>query len=172
MKAAIRKRVSIVLYTVALLLPYTGSAASEIFDAPLPDGGELISAGKTGMVTVRYDNLSPAEIADFYNRHLTGMSDIKWNETEGSREVVIYDWGNRPWHRINVYSSGTGKETLLTIRKDSWTWIIGTLIIRFVGVFVVLFILMIALLVSGSIFSFKKTQTENKTDGMAIDRKK
>ena len=147
MNAAIRKR-ALIVCAAALLLPYTGSAASEIFNAPLPDGGETISAGKKGSATVRYDNRSPAEIADFYNRQFAGMPDIKWNETGNSREVVIYDWGNRPWHRIYVYSRGMGEETLLTIRKDSWTWIIGTLIIRFVGVFIVLFILMISLLVS------------------------
>lgn len=154
---------TLLVYAALFLSLYTGIDASEVFHVPIPDGGEIVSAEKKGMTTVRYDNLSPAEIVDFYNRQFTGMPDIKWNETGNSRDLVIYDWGNRPWHRINVYSEDTGGVTLLSIRKDSWTWIIGTLLIRFIGVFMVLFILMIALLVSGSIFALKKTETPSTT---------
>jgi hypothetical protein len=37
--------------------------------------------------------------------------------------------------------------------KDNWTWIIGTLILRYIGVFVVLIVLLIGMSVSGAIIS-------------------
>jgi len=72
--------------------------------------------------------------------------------------VILYDWGSREWHKIAIRRCDSGPCTLVTIRKDSWTWIIGTLIIRFVGVFVVLVVIMIMLIVSGRIFSSADTK--------------
>ena len=43
--------------------------------------------------------------------------------------------------------------TTVTIAKDSWTWIIGTLILRYVGVFVVLMVLFLGMNLSGNIIS-------------------
>jgi len=37
--------------------------------------------------------------------------------------------------------------------KDNWTWIMGTLLLRFIGVFIVLLVLFLALSVSGAIIS-------------------
>ena len=37
--------------------------------------------------------------------------------------------------------------------KDNWTWIIRTLVLRYIGVFVVLLILFLGMTVSGSIIS-------------------
>jgi hypothetical protein len=37
--------------------------------------------------------------------------------------------------------------------KDRWTWIIGTLVLRYIGVFVVLCFLLIGMTVSGAIIS-------------------
>ncbi len=39
------------------------------------------------------------------------------------------------------------------IMKDSWTWIIGTLVLRYIGVFIVLIVLLIGMTVSGAIIS-------------------
>ncbi len=52
----------------------------------------------------------------------------------------------------------------VTVVQDSWTWIIGTLVIRFIGVLIVLSILMIALYISGTIFKIalkKKNEAES-----------
>jgi Na+-transporting methylmalonyl-CoA/oxaloacetate decarboxylase gamma subunit len=51
--------------------------------------------------------------------------------------------------------------------KDNWTWIIGTLILRFVGVFVVLLFLLIGMYVSGWIIS----RSIGKIDGKGTPAK-
>lgn len=66
--------------------------------------------------------------------------------------MYMEDHLNRPWHSITILKGDNGVTTVVTI-KDNWTWIIGTLVIRFVGVFVVLFVLYVALSFSGAIIS-------------------
>jgi hypothetical protein len=43
--------------------------------------------------------------------------------------------------------------TSVVIMKDNWTWIIGTLILRYIGVFVVLLILYLGMSISGRIMT-------------------
>ena len=47
--------------------------------------------------------------------------------------------------------------------KDNWTWIIGTLVLRYIGVFVVLLVLLIGMSISGAIISrtVGKSDTKN-----------
>lgn len=37
--------------------------------------------------------------------------------------------------------------------KDNWTWIIGTLVLRYIGVFIVLIVLLFGMTISGAIIS-------------------
>jgi len=47
--------------------------------------------------------------------------------------------------------------------KDNWTWIIGTLLLRYIGVFVVLMVLFLGMSASGKIiFSYMKKIEEKK----------
>jgi Na+-transporting methylmalonyl-CoA/oxaloacetate decarboxylase gamma subunit len=56
--------------------------------------------------------------------------------------------------------------TTIVISKDNWTWIIGTLILRFFGVFMVLIVLLGAMSVSGAIISRTLKRVE-KQEGAA-----
>ena len=60
--------------------------------------------------------------------------------------------------------SMSGKGTTVTIVKDNWTWIIGTLVLRYIGVFVVLMVLFLGLLISGRIISGVVKKTEAKKE--------
>jgi len=46
--------------------------------------------------------------------------------------------------------------------KDRWTWIIGTLVLRYIGVFVVLLFLLLGMIVSGAIISRSVKRREAK----------
>jgi hypothetical protein len=95
-------------------------------------------------------HLSHDDVVRFYKESLKGFQDIKFREWKDA--TYIEDDGNMPWHSITI-SKGDPKETAVTIVKDNWTWIIGTLILRFIGVFVVLLVLFVALSASGRIVS-------------------
>ncbi len=66
-----------------------------------------------------------------------------------------------PWHSITI-SKGGKDGTDVVIVKDNWTWIIGTLVLRYIGVFMVLMILFIGMSVSGKIISKSVQRMEAK----------
>jgi hypothetical protein len=86
----------------------------------------------------------------FYRDAFKGLEDIKFRNWRD--QTYIEDDGNRPWHSVTI-SKEQEKGTIVTISKDSWTWIIGTLILRFVGVFVVLLVLFLGMALSGALIS-------------------
>lgn len=146
--------------TILIALPRL--YASENFQAPIPAGGKLLPTDNSANVNYHYEELSLKEIKSFYKNEFKDEADINWNELKDRSRIIIYDWGNQKWHKINIIDKGHDKGLLITISKDSWTWIIGTLVIRFVGVFAVLVILMIALYISGSILSLGKEKINNE----------
>ena len=93
--------------------------------------------------------LSHDEVLAFYREELKSMEDIKYRDWEDV--TYIEDDGNRPWHSITISKGNNQKETTVIISKDSWTWIIGTLILRFIGVFFVLLVLFAGMKVYGII---------------------
>ena len=112
----------------------------------------------------RLDMVSPMthdQVLEFYKEKLDGMEDIKIRNWK--TQSYIEDDSNRPWHSITIekeYNKGTN----ISIVRDNWTWIIGTLILRYIGVFVVLLLLLIGMTVSGKIISstVKKAEAEKK----------
>ncbi len=148
------------VFTTFLLFPQC--FASQAFNAPVPSGGKTVSSGSSATVNILYTEVSLKEITDFYKNTLTNETDIKWHTAKHRDKSIIYDWGNRDWHKIDIVDRGKDKGILVTIKKDSWTWIIGTLVIRFVGVFIVLIVLMVTLYVSGYIFSSGNVKTGNE----------
>ncbi len=112
----------------------------------------------------RLDMVSPMthdQVLEFYKEKLDGMEDIKIRNWK--TQSYIEDDSNRPWHSITIekeYNQGTN----ISIVRDNWTWIIGTLILRYIGVFVVLLLLLIGMTVSGKIISssVKKSEAEKK----------
>ena len=90
------------------------------------------------------------QVLEFYKDALDGQSDIKYRDWKEA--TYIEDDGNLAWHSITIQKAGI-KGTTITIAKDSWTWILGTLVLRFVGVFIVLSALFLSMSVSGKIIS-------------------
>lgn len=135
------------------------SESSENFGAPVPPGGEKLISELSATVKLSYKELSFREIEDFYKNELKDKSDINWKGT-GNISRIIHDWGNREWHKIKLEDRGSGRGVEITIIKDNWTWIIGTLVIRFVGVLIVLIILMIALYILGKLMSISVSKNK------------
>ena len=104
------------------------------------------------------------KIVEFYKMVLKGKKDIKIRQWKDA--TYIEDDGNRKWHSITIYRGHSNKGTLVVIKKDSWTWIVGTLILRFIGVFVVLMTLFLALSLSGRIISIIVNRIESKKEAL------
>ena len=122
------------LFIFVLILALQGTSFAEDFlEAPIIADVQIIEKTKSRM-DMKTD--------------LT-LEDIKYRNWADA--TYIEDDGSRPWHSITI-SKGEG-QTTITIVKDNWTWIIGTLILRFVGVFTVLLILFIGMKISGNIIS-------------------
>ena len=98
------------------------------------------------------------EVLAFYKEKLEGMKDIKIRDWKD--QSYIEDDSNRPWHSITLekeYKDGTQ----VVIVRDNWTWIIGTLVLRYIGVFVVLLVLLIGMTVSGKIISSRVSKADS-----------
>jgi hypothetical protein len=114
--------------------------------APLMSDGTKISE-TGGRYVVEY-NMPYAQVLAWYQEALKGYPDTRYRDWKA--EMYIEDQGASRWHAIKISKTG-GPKTIVTIQKDNWTWIIATLIIRFVGVFVVLLVLWLGLNISGAI---------------------
>ena len=90
------------------------------------------------------------------------MEDIKFRDWK--KATYIEDDGNLAWHSITI-SKDDKQATTVVIMKDSWTWIMGTLILRYIGVFVVLLFLLIGMSLSGAIISRSVKKSEEKKKG-------
>jgi hypothetical protein len=130
-----------------MMLP-AGLKAEDFLGAPVIPGGKttLKTKGRLEMTA----SVSHDQAVEFYQEALQGVQDIKFRDWKEA--TYIEDDGNRRWHSITISKQDTGGTTIV-ILKDSWTWIIGTLILRFFGVFMVLLLLMIGMYASGAIIS-------------------
>lgn len=137
----------ILLLSLVIFLP-VASHAEDFLGAPLLPQGTVTQKAddrldmKTG--------LSHDEVVAFYKEALKDLQDIKFRDWKEA--TYIEDDGRLAWHSITILKGGQNG-TEITIAKDNWTWIIGTLILRFVGVFMVLLMLFIGMAVSGAIIS-------------------
>jgi hypothetical protein len=121
--------------------------SEDFLGVPLLPGGE-VTISTTDKVQVRYA-LSHEQVLEFYKSHFKASRDIKFRDWKA--ETYIEDQGALPWHSVRI---SKGQETVtVTITRDSWTWILGTLTLRFIGVFVVLLFLYVGISVSGAIMS-------------------
>lgn len=103
--------------------------------------------------------MSFQEVVAFYKKSLSDTKDIKFRDW--SHSLYIEDDGNLPWHSITITKpTQPSKDVIITIKKDSWTWILSTLLLRYVGVFVVLIVILICLSISGKLLAkrFKAQQ--------------
>jgi hypothetical protein len=141
------KKLAVCIFLLVMMLP-VGLRAEDFLGAPLiPEGKTTLkTAGRLEMTaTVSHD-----KVLEFYQKALAGNQDIKFRDWKDA--TYIEDDGNLKWHSI-IISKQDSEGTTIVIVKDNWKWIIGTLILRFVGVFVVLLVLFIGMYFSGKIIS-------------------
>jgi hypothetical protein len=141
-----------VIYLIAVLcLSHTFAYGAEDFlGAPLaPDSKIKLKTDSRLEILVP---LSHDEVLKFYRAALKGEKDIKYRDWK--TDTYIEDDAAREWHSITISKTAQeGGGTLIIIVKDNWTWIIGTLILRYIGVFVVLLFLFAGIAISGAIIS-------------------
>ena len=91
--------------------------------------------------------LSHDVVVNFYEGVLKKFPSIKYRDWRNA--TYIEDDGKLKWHSITI--SKREFPTSIVIVKDSWTWIFGTLVLRYISVFVVLGIIFIGMIISGNI---------------------
>ncbi|MFH0976342.1 MAG: hypothetical protein V1874_11230, partial [Spirochaetota bacterium] len=143
-----------IMLTMCLLV-----SGSSLFAAgkllTVPEGGKVVSESSDLEVYV-YENMKLADVENFYKNVFKDYPHASKQTVDDPKTMLKFnDWGNKPWHAVTAVDKG--KDGLeISVMKDSWTWIIGTLVIRFVGVFIVLACLMIVMYISGIFFKEKK----------------
>ena len=137
------------------------SSAEDFLGAPVIPQAKVIQ--KTDARLELKTELSHDETVTFYRKVLKEYQDIKFREWKDATHIE--DDGKLAWHSITL-SRKDKKGTTVVIVKDNWTWIIGTLVIRYIGVFMVLATLLLAMSISGRIIPrfVNKTKT-TKTAG-------
>ena len=133
------------------------STANDFLGAPIIPSGEMILKTDTRMDLKT--SLSHDEVVTFYRKALNDLPDIKFREW--SDATYIEDDGKLKWHSITI-SKQDKEGTNIVIIKDTWTWILGTLLLRFIGVFVVLILLLLGISLSGAIISRSVKKMEAK----------
>lgn len=122
--------------------------ADDFLGAPLPPGGQVI-VSSPNRIEKKYE-MTYADALNFYKEAFSKEEFTKfWDR---GNETYIEEHSNRPWHSVTITPLEKGG-TQIVILKDNWTWIIGTLVLRFFGVFAVLCVLYLAMAVSGAILS-------------------
>jgi uncharacterized membrane protein (DUF485 family) len=132
-----KKMITLVCVVMFVFLSTGGISFAENFlSAPIMPGGTTVRSDKK--VLEKAYTLPKEQVLNYYKEIFKDSKDVKFRE-RGSR-FDIDEYGNQPWQKITISVSDKG-QTIVAIEKDSWTWILGTLTIRFVGVFVVLVVL-------------------------------
>jgi hypothetical protein len=145
-----KKMLALSVFIVVACLVNPGILMAEDFlGLPLMPGGKVLLKQK-GRLEVALP-LSHDQIVAFYKEALKDEKDIRYRDWKDS--TYIEDDGNRPWHSITISKEPQQGMTNVVIVKDNWTWILGTLILRFIGVFAVLVILFGGMSLSGAIIS-------------------
>jgi hypothetical protein len=150
------KKYLYILSIFIFLIPQL-SNAEDFLGAPLVGQGKILQ--KTDSRLEMKTSLSHDELLVFYREALKGLDDIKFRDWKEA--TYIEDDGKLPWHSITISKKDDGGATVV-VMKDSWTWIIGTLILRYIGVFVVLLFLLLGMVVSGAIISRSVKRMEAK----------
>ncbi|MGD9817890.1 MAG: hypothetical protein AB7V04_04230 [Desulfomonilaceae bacterium] len=115
---------------------------------PLIPGATIIHQDNQRLefnVNTNYD-----EAVRYYSELFRNLEDLKIKD-RGS-QTYIEDHSNREWHSVSI-SKLENDKIKIVILKDNWTWILGTLVLRFVAVFAVLIVLYLAMTLTGAIVS-------------------
>lgn len=144
-----------------LLLPsitYAEDFAAEFLNDPILKNSESVER-EEGRLTFTTKK-SHDEVLSFYRGKLKSLEDIKYRDWGDA--TYIEDDGNSPWHSITISKEMSNNRTTVVIAKDNWTWIMGTLILRYVAVFIVLLVLFVGMKLSGAIISSTVNRAEAK----------
>jgi hypothetical protein len=152
------KKIMLIFILLLIACPVS-TDAEDFLGAPLIPDGKIIK--KTGKRLEMKTDLSHEEALAYYREALIGLEDIKFRDWK--TDTYIEDDGALAWHSITI-SKDDGQGTTIVIMKDSWTWIMGTLLLRYVGVFVVLLFLLVGMSLSGAIISRSVKKSEEKKD--------
>lgn len=144
-----------------ILLPaisYAEDFAGDFLDDPIlkNSGSVEREEGRLKFTTGK----SHDETLAFYREKLESFEDIKYRDWYEA--TYIEDDGRMPWHSITISKEMSDQRTTVVIAKDSWTWIMGTLVLRYIAVFVVLLVLYAGMKVSGTIISSRVNKAEGK----------
>ena len=153
------KGLFIVLLTALLGFP-TYCIAEDFLGLPIVPNSKILKRNDERVEFVV--KMSHDEILRFYKNFLKGYKDIRIREWKEA--TYIEDDGNRKWHSITISRKSDENGIKVVIKKDSWTWIISTLILRFIGVFVVLMTLFFAISISGRITAAIVKKMESKEE--------
>ncbi len=153
-------RIFLALLSLLIFISPAYSGVDEFLGAPLPPQRKIIQ--KTDIRLSFKTDLSHDAMLRYYKGALAKYPDIKFRENKDS--IYIEDHGKLKWHSITI-SKGDKPGATVSIVKDSWTWIIGTLILRYIGVFVVLMIICLVLSLSGRILPRLIGKREAKNPG-------
>ena len=150
------KKTTLCVLVVFLVCPSMLNA-EDFLGVPLAPKAEEVSKTKSRLEVK--STLPHDEVLAFYRETLKGQKDLKYRDWKDA--TYIEDDGKLPWHSITISKVDKGGTTVV-IMKDSWTWIVGTLILRYIGVFVVLLFLLLGMTVSGAIISRSVAKMEAK----------
>ncbi|MBW1720737.1 MAG: hypothetical protein JRH13_02130 [Deltaproteobacteria bacterium] len=155
------KKILLVMVSLVFFGAGPGICGESFLDVPLVPGGKLIK--KTDKRLEMTVPMTHNEVLKFYKDAFKKLKDIKIRDWKDA--TYIEDDSNLKWHSVTISKEPVDGGTRIVIMKDNWTWIIGTLILRFVGVFVVLLVLFLAMSIAGSIISrsVKKAEAVKKT---------
>jgi len=132
------KKLIYMLVALFLLSPMA-AVAEDFLGAPLPPGGNVVSKTDSRM-EVAYA-MPYADALAFYKEQFKGSKDHAFRDRGDA--TYIEEYSNKPWHSVLITKTGEG--VTITASKDSYTWIAGTLALRFFAVFLVLIALYIPL---------------------------
>jgi len=148
------------LLLILLMFP-VASNAEDFLGAPVISQSKEIL--RSNVRLEMKSSLSHDEVVLFYREQFKNVPNIKFRDWKDS--TYIEDDGAAPWHSITISKDEIDGATVVII-KDNWTWIIGTLILRYIGVFAVLMIVFVGMVVSGKIISASvKRMDEKKAAG-------
>ena len=141
-----------------ILLSANVSFADDFLGAPVVPDSQTVSRDNSKFTYTT--NMTHDEILSFYREKLSSFENIKYRDW--GEATYIEDDGKMPWHSITISKEKGEQGTLVVMAKDSWTWIIGTLILRYIAVFVVLMVVFVGMKVSGSIISSTVNRAQAK----------
>jgi hypothetical protein len=154
MKDTMMKKTALLLILFCFAFPVS-SWADQFLEVPIIPGATIITQTDSRM-EIKVGK-SHDEVLKFYQNVFKDQQDVKYRDWK--KATYIEDDGNMPWHSVTISGDGVHGASVVIV-KDNWTWIIGTLILRFVAVFVVLLVLYVSMTLSGKFISWSLRRME------------